>query len=115
MNKDEFMDEELTGMVKYTDETQPVDMPRMDRKPMPKEEHKCADDRDAEYTPLFTRKRTCMDRIAGCVKWVIPCGGIAMLLWWFEINGLMDMIAAYPCILACGIVGAFGTGMNVRK
>lgn len=115
MSKDEFMDEELTGMVNYTDETAPAEMPLMEHKPVPKEEQKHADVCDAEYAPLFARKPTGMDRVAGCVKWIFPCGGIAMLLWWLQINGLMDMIAAYPCILACGIVGAFGTGMNVKK
>ena len=115
MSRDELMDEELTGMVNYTDETVPTEMPRMESKPAPKEEPKHADVRDAEYVPLFTRKRTYMDRIAGCVKWMFPCGGIAILLWWFQINDLMAMQAAYPCILACSIVGAFGTGINVKK
>lgn len=112
MSKDEFMDEELVGMVSYSDETVPAEMPVM--KTSHNAKARCAES-EGKAAPLFSRKRTVMDRLFGCVKWLIPCGGISMLLWWFQINGLMDMIAAYPCILACGIVGAFGTGMNVVK
>lgn len=114
---DEFFDEELQSIgVVFTDETIPAQMPMMESTPRPKEAEKpkgAASKEECPPTPKYAPSY--MDRIAGCVKWMIPCGGIAMLLWWFEINGLMDMIAAYPCILACGIVGAFGTGMNVKK
>ena len=110
MSKDELMDEELAGMVSYTDETVPAEMPRMEQKP--KAEKKTV---ASEYAPFPERKRGSMDRVKGCATWFGICGGISMLLWWFQVNDLMAMQAAYPCIVACGILGGFGVGKNVVK
>ena len=63
----------------------------------------------------FTKKRSLFDRLLDMTKWLGICGGICMLMWWFWVNDLMAMEAAYPCILACGVIGAFGAGMNFRK
>lgn len=114
MSKDEIMDEELIGMVSYTDETAPAEMPRMEHKAAPKAEPKHADVRDAEYVPLVTRKRTDMGRVAGCAKWIGICGGISMLLWCFWVNDLMAMEAAYPCILASAVIGGIGVGRSSK-
>lgn len=123
MSKDEIMDEELIGMVSYTDETVPAEMPRMehDTDPdMPKAEckHMCQEgsgkSKDANWYPI-EKQVSLRDRLVGCVKWMGICGGISMLLWWFQINDLMAMQAAYPCILLCGILGGFGVGMHVKR
>lgn len=113
MSKDEFMDEELAGMVSYTDETVPEEMPVMERKIAPKAAEKGAA-QDAEYTPVPGTARGTMEKLRTCATWLGVCGGIAMLMWWFEVNGLMAMEAAYPCILASAVIGAAGTGWSAK-
>lgn len=113
---------ELAGMVNFSDETVPAEMPVMEQK----ERHKAKETAPAAPAPEFVpvngpavpvikAKRGLMDRLFDCFVWLGITGGIAMLLWWFWMDGLMAMEAAYPCILACGIIGAFGAGMNIRK
>lgn len=126
MSKDELMDEELAGMVSYTDETVPAEMPTMEVKPRNtdnadqgvKRVKKGPVFRDEYYVPVPKApkaKRNLVDRLFDCVVWLGVCGGIAMLLWWFWQNDLMAMEAAYPCILACGVIGAFGAGINMAR
>ena len=70
---------------------------------------------DAAYAPVKKTESSLQARLIGCTKWLGICGGIAMLLWWFQINDLMAMQAAYPCIVACGILGGFGVGMHAMR
>lgn len=114
MKKDEIMDEELTGMVNYADETVMAEMPVMECKPAPKEESKHENVYDAEYAPVFTGKRTDLQRIGSGLRWLVPCAGIAWLLWIFWMNDLMAMKAAYPCIFVCGCIGFGGFCWNAR-
>lgn len=116
MCKDDFeFGEELAGMVNYTDETAPAEMPVMEQKPSPKAKERAAAVPVAEYEPVPKTQRNLVDRLYSCVMWLGVCGCIAMLLWWFNVNGLMAMEAAYPCILACGVIGSFGAGMNMAR
>lgn len=112
-----MFDEELVGMVNYTDETVPAEMPEMECKPKaaPQPVPQKREAVDAQYVPFPKAERSVMDRLRSCATWGGICGGISMLMWWFEVNGLMAMEAAYPCILACGIIGAFGVGFNFKK
>ena len=117
---EEFFDDELVGMVNYSDDTVPQPMPVMERKAAPKAEPKREEKSgvsamDASFEVLPKKKRCLIDKLYDMMKWLCVCGGIAMLLWWFWQKGLMAMEAAYPCILACGIIGAFGAGMNFKK
>ena len=122
MCKDDFeFGEELAGMVSYTDETVPAEMPaikvepRFSGEPIPEKVVRVTKAEDASYAPLPKPERNMLDRLYACVLWLGICGGIAMLLWWFWQNDLMAMEAAYPCILACGVIGSFGVGMNIHK
>ncbi|MBQ8797195.1 MAG: hypothetical protein IJZ56_03255 [Oscillospiraceae bacterium] len=112
MSKDEIMDEELTGMVNFTDETVPAQMLRMEQKPKSRDKDVAV---DAQYTPIPKARRGTIDRLKSMAKWLGICGGICMLLWWFQVNDLMAMQAAYPCIVVCGILGGFGVGKNTMK
>ena len=93
MCEDEF-DEVLAGMVPYTDATAPLLPPAKRKRPAGRS---------------FGR------RLQTAALWAGICGGIGLLLWQFQVRGLMAMEAAYPCILACGMIGSFGVGLNVRK
>lgn len=112
----DYFDDEMAGMVNFTDDTVAQQMPVMEHKAAPKAEPKEeAPAKDASFEVLPQKKRSVIDKLYDMAKWLCVCGGIAMLLWWFWVNGLMAMEAAYPCILACGIIGAFGAGMNFKK
>lgn len=119
MSKDEFMDEELAGMVSHTDDTVPAEMPVMECKARLKAEVHSAPHKteavDAKYTPYHSAERSSFDKLRSCATWGGICGGISMLMWWFEVNGLMAMEAAYPCIVACALLAGFGVGRNMVK
>ena len=110
----DVFDEDLIGMVNYTDETAPQQMPTMEREPITTQNVVVVtkDDTCAAFPKM---QRGTMERLAHGSVWIGVCGGIAMLMWWFWMSGLMAMEAAYPCILACGVIGSFGAGMNFRK
>lgn len=122
MSKDEFeFGEELAGMVSYSDETAPKKMPvlkaepRFSSEPIPEKVVRVTKVEDASYTPVPNSERRLLDRLWNMTKWLGICGGICMLLWWFEANGLMVTEAARPCTFASGCIGFFGAGMNFRK
>lgn len=122
---DEDLKSMLSGM--YQDDTEPApqQMPVMEAKQPRNGIEGPGEDKSsrnakaavpvAEYAPAPVRKRDWIDKLTDMLKWLIVCGGIAMLLWWFWQNDLMAMEAAYPCILACGVIGSFGAGVNFRK
>lgn len=118
MCKDEFMDDELAGMVNYTDETVPAEMPAMEEKSHNTEANtekrvkRVAE--DCSDCP-FTKKRSFLDRLWDMTKWIGICGGISMLMWWFWENGMMDMDAAFFCIVVSDCIGFFGGGINYAK
>ena len=110
-------DEELAGMVNYTDETAPAEMPVMEQKPQRNSSAGKADKRVAVncHDCPFAKKRSLFDRLRDMAKWLGICGGICMLMWWFEMNGLMATEAARPFTFACGCIGFFGGGVNYAK
>lgn len=114
---DEFMDNELAGMVNYIDDTVPKQVPATNRRTIVLEGSGIAKEEiPRNNEPRFlNEQRSLLDRMKTSVLWLGVCGGIAMLLWWFWQNDLMALKAAYPCILACGVIGAFGAGLSFRK
>lgn len=126
--KDEFMDEDLIGIVNFTHETAPQQMPVMEVKSKSNtnaevntanaevKTEKCVKRiaEDCSDCP-FTKKRSLFDRLWDMTKWLGICGGISMLMWWFEMNGLMATEAARPFTFACGCIGCFGGGMSFKK
>lgn len=126
---DEIFDVELQGMgIPFEDETVPKEIPTLER-PAQEERKSCNSANcagngctegygnavDASYAPIRRSGTSVQSRLIGCAKWALICGGIAMLLWWFQINDLMAMKAAYPCICACGVLGGFGVGKHAMR
>lgn len=127
----EFGDE-LASMVNYSDETVPAAMPVMEVKSKCKTNAEVNTEvntanvevktekrvkriaEDCSDCP-FTKKRSLFDRLWDLTQWIGICGGISMLMWWFWMNGMMDMEAAFPCILLSGCIGCFGGGMSFKK
>jgi hypothetical protein len=119
---EEFFDDELVGMVDYSDDTAPQQMPVMEVKSKCKTNAEVNTEvktekrvkriaEDCSDCP-FTKKRSLFDRLWDMTKWLGICGGICMLMWWFEMNGLMATEAARPFTFACGGVGFFGAGWS---
>lgn len=115
----EMFDEDLKEIMgdRYDDGETPAEMPVMEHKGS--QEKKQIAVNDEEYTaqskrPAYIRKRTDIQRIGSGLKWLLPCGIIALMLWQFWMNDLMVMKAAYPCILACGCIGFGGFCWNAR-
>lgn len=129
---EEFFDDELVGMVDYSDDTAPQQMPVMEVKSKSntnaevntevntanaqvnteKRVKRIAE--DCSDCP-FVKKRSLFDRLLDMTKWLGICGGICMLMWWFEMNGLMATEAARPFTFACGGIGFFGAGWSGRR
>ena len=131
----EFGDE-LASMVNYKDDTVPQQMPVMEVKSKSntnaevntevntanaevkaevkteKRVKRIAE--DCNDCP-FTKKRSLFDRLLDMTKWLGICGGICMLMWWFEMNGLMATEAARPFTFVCGGIGFFGAGWSGRR
>lgn len=119
-----IFDEDLKSMLggMYQDDTEPApqQMPTLEQKvearkassnAAPKAVEKPVET-VAEFVPV--KKRDGIDKAIDVLKWLIVCGSISMLMWWFEVNGLMAMEAAYPCILASAMIGTGGVVWSVK-
>lgn len=116
-----IFDEDLKSMLggMYQDDTQPApkQMPTLEQKvearkaSAPKVEEKPAET-VVGFVPV--KKRDEVDKAIDVLKWLIVCGSISMLMWWFWQNDLMAMEAAYPCILASAMVGTGGVVWSVK-
>ena len=60
---------------------------------------------DAEWHPVKSR-----NNLKDCAKSTLIFGGLACLLWYWEISGLMDMSVALPSMLACAGLAGMGIG-----
>lgn len=116
-----IFDEDLKSMLggMYQDDTEPApqQMPALEQKvearkaAAPKVEKKPAETVDV-FVPV--KKRDEVDKAIDVLKWLIVCGSISMLMWWFWQNNLMAMEAAYPCILASAMIGTGGVVWSVK-
>lgn len=132
----DVFDKDLMGMVNFTDETAPQQMPVMEVKSKSNTNAEVNTEVNTEVNSAnaevktekrvkriaedcndcpFTKKRSLFDRLWDLTQWFGICGGISMLMWWFWMNGMMDMEAAFPCILLSGCIGCFGGGMSFKK
>ena len=113
----DMFDEELKEVMgdRYGGGETPTEMPVMEHKAAPQPAPQKREPVDAKNVPYPKAERGFMERLRSCATWGGVCGGISMLMWWFEVNGLMAMEASYPCILGCAIIGAFGVGLNIKK
>ena len=100
---------------RYDDGETPKEMPVMERKPVgPGAQAKPTKIVEKTPCPFPKPPKGFLENLASCAVWTGVCGGIAMLLLWFEINGLMAQVAAFPCIVVCSILAGLGVGWNAR-
>ena len=116
--KDELFDDELCGVVKFTDATvKPQKHVESKKKPESKlhGEEKKVDHRqtsepvDAEYEPVKTwyDKKT-----VNMVKWAAVFIGLEYLVFYWMQTGQMQESAAMPSMLVCALLAGISVGKN---
>ena len=112
---DEDLKSMMAGMYQDKIEPTPQQMPALEvkAKTAPKAVEKPVETA-TENIPVPVKQRDWVDKAIDTLKWLIVCGSISMLMWWFWQNNLMAMEAAYPCILASAMIGTGGVVWSVK-
>lgn len=113
MSNFEREDQELAEMMgdKFVDETVPLgEMPEREMESMdiPKPKKAAEKPMDAQWHP--TKQRTFMDDLKDITKSLAIFGGLNMLIWYWELAGLMDHSIALPCMWVCVFLAGSGVG-----
>ena len=118
IKKDELFDDELCGMVKFTDATTTAQNPAEPEKKaaikLPTKEKKTyykptSEPEDAEYEPVKTwyDKKT-----VNMVKWAAVFIGLEYLVFYWQQTGQMQESAAMPSMLVCALLAGISVGKN---
>ena len=116
--KDDLFDEELCGLVKFTDATvkptQPVEAEKKTSNKEPTKEKKTAQKltckpMDAEYEPVKTWYD---EKIVNCIKWFLIFAGLEYLFFYWQQTGQMQPTAAMPSMIACALLAGVSVGKN---
>ena len=116
--KDELFDDELCGMVKFTDATTTAQKPTESEKKtasnLHAKEKKMAHKPtswpvDAEYEPVKTWYD---EKAVNLVKWVLIFIGLEYLFFYWQQTGKMAESAAMPSMLVCAILAGISVGKN---
>ena len=116
--KDELFDDELCGIVKFTDATvkpqKPAEPKKKQENKLHVEEKKVAHRQtsepvDAEYEPV----KTWYDKKAvNMVKWAAVFIGLEYLFFYWQQTGQMQESAAMPSMLVCALLAGISVGKN---
>ena len=118
IKKDELFDDELCGMVKFTDATTAAQKPaepekKVESKLHSKEKktaHKPTEKpMDAEYEPV---KKWYDEKIANLVKWALLFICLEYLFFYWQQTGQMQESAAMPSMLVCALLAGISVGKN---
>ena len=116
--KDELFDDELCGMVKFTDATvkpqKPVESEKKSEIKLHGKEKKAAqktysEPADAEYEPVKTWYD---EKIINLVKWTSIFIGLEYLFFYWQQTGQMKESAAMPSMLVCALLAGISVGKN---
>ena len=116
--KDDLFDDELCGMVKFTDATvkptQPVEAEKKASNKEPVKEKKTAQKStskpvDAEYEPVKTWYD---EKTVNMVKWVVVFMGLEYLFFYWQQTGQMKFTAAMPSMIVCALLAGVSVGKN---
>lgn len=53
--------------------------------------------------------------VLGLAKWALTFGGLFGLILYWQVTGLMDPVAAGPCMCVCTALAGYGVGKNLNK
>ena len=118
IKKDDLFDDELCGMVKFTDATvkptQPVKAEKKTSNKEPVKEKKTAQKStskpmDAEYEPV---KNWYDEKTVNCVKWFLIFAGLEYLVFYWVQTGQMQESAAMPSMIVCALLAGVSVGKN---
>ena len=116
--KDELFDDELCGLVKFTDATTTAQKPvETEKKPFNKEPVKekktnqkpTSKPVDAEYEPVKTWYD---EKTVNMVKWVVIFMGLEYLFFYWQQTGQMQESAAMPSMIVCALLAGISVGKN---
>ena len=116
--KDELFDDELCGIVKFTDATTRPSQPVKPEKNQDNKEHAkekktaqkpTSEPEDAEYEPV----KTWYDyKTVNLVKWTVIFIGLEYLVFYWQQTGQMQESAAMPSMLVCALLAGISVGKN---
>ena len=116
--KDELFDDELCGLVKFTDATttaqKPVETEKKTASKEPVKEKKMAkkpvnEPMDAEYEPVKTWYD---EKAVNMVKWVVLFMGLEYLFFYWQQTRQMQSTAAMPSMIVCALLAGISVGKN---
>ena len=116
--KDDLFDDELCGLVKFTDATATAQKPAESEKKTankePAKEKKTAQKStekpmDAEYEPV---KNWYDEKTVNCVKWFLIFAGLEYLFFYWQQTGQMQSSAAMPSMIVCAMLAGISVGKN---
>ena len=116
--KDELFDEELCGLVKFTDATTTEQKPTKAKKKNgdkePAKEKKVSQNptnnpMDAEYEPV---KNLYYEKTVNCVKWFLIFAGLEYLFFYWQQTGQIQSSAAKPSMIVCAMLAGISVGKN---
>lgn len=116
--KDELFDDDLCGMVKFTDATvksqKPVESEKKQEIKLHCKENKTAHKHtsepvDAEYEPAKTWYD---EKAVNLVKWALLFICLEYLLFYWQQTGQMQESAAMPSMLVCALFAGISVGKN---
>lgn len=120
IKKDELFDEELCGLVKFTDATttarKTVETSKKSANKEPVKEKKTVkkpvnEPMDAEYKPAKTWYD---EKTANMVKWFVVFTGLEYLFFYWQQTGQMQESAAMPSMIVCALLAGISVGKNWR-
>ena len=119
--KDDLFDDELCGLVKFTDATATVQKPSETAKKSankePVKEKKTAQKptdkpMDAEYEPVKTWYD---EKTVNLVKWGVLFIGLEYLVFYWMQTGQMKESAAMPSMIVCALLAGISVGKNWNR
>lgn len=121
IKKDELFDDELCGMVKFTDATvkahNQVESEKKSEIKLHSKENRVAqkptsEPVGAEYEPV----KTWYDKKAvNMVKWAAVFIGLEYIVFYWMQTGKMDKSAAMPSMLVCALLAGISVGKNWKR
>ena len=116
--KDELFDDELCGMVKFTDATMRPSQPVKSEKNQASKEHEkekktaqkpTGEPMDAEYQPVKTWYNEKAVNMVNCVVIFIA---LEYLFFYWQQTGQMKSTAAVPSMIVCALLAGISVGKN---
>lgn len=116
--KDELFDDELCGLVRFTDTTTTAQKPVGTAQNTANKEHTkekktaqkpAGEPMDAEYEPV---KNWYDEKTVNCVKWFLIFAGLEYLVFYWMQTGQMQESAAMPSMIVCALLAGISVGKN---